>query len=516
MDYDIVLFWWVCLSCLLLLAVAWTRGRFAARGWVAVYLAILLVAVSGWWWEQPGPIDTAAAILFLFVLLPAWIAKLCQRRFLQQQYPAARRLAQIAAWLHPADGWREQPKIIRALELAKQGDLAAAADALKRFQNVKSVIGLAAVANLYWMANEWEELLAWHARQREEIERYPQLFSVVLRARGETGDIRGLVEFYDQRRQQIGKRIPATSRDTARLMLFAFCGQRQAVEDLFSGSLAAIPVSTQTFWLATADLATGASEAAKRQLEELLPAADPVLRGAIQRRLSRISTPPQPLDAAAERVLEEVAREHGHEERFGARRSLFSNRARATQILILLNVVMFVAEVCLGGSTNLKVLYRLGAMFPPAVRAGQWWRLIAALFLHCGELHLALNMFALWILGPFTEFALGFRRFILVYLLAGIGSMAVVLVFGSGPDGEQLTVGASGCIMGLVGATGALMLRGWLREKAFVAKRRLAAILVIVVLQTLFDSVVPQVSMTAHLSGAFIGFAATMVLRDRI
>ena len=125
-------------------------------------------------------------------------------------------------------------------------------------------------------------------------------------------------------------------------------------------------------------------------------------------------------------------------------------------------------------------------------------------------------MFALWILGPFTEFALGFRRFIQVYLLAGIGSMGMVMIFGTGPNGEQLTVGASGCIMGLVGATGALMLRGWLREKALAAKRRLLATLLIVSIQTLFDSVVPQVSMTAHLSGALIGFAATLVLRDRL
>ena len=70
--------------------------------------------------------------------------------------------------------------------------------------------------------------------------------------------------------------------------------------------------------------------------------------------------------------------------------------------------------------------------------------------------------------------------------------------------------------MGLVGCSGALMLRGWWHEKATAAKRRLVAMLLIVCMQTLFDSVVPHVSMTAHLSGAFIGFAATMVLRDRL
>jgi rhomboid protease GluP len=170
----------------------------------------------------------------------------------------------------------------------------------------------------------------------------------------------------------------------------------------------------------------------------------------------------------------------------------------------------------LGGGTNMDTLYRLGALFPPAVRAGQWWRLIASLFLHFGWLHLAMNMLALWLLGPFVEFALGFRRYLFTYLLSGIGSMGLVIWLAHGPDGDQMTVGASGCIMGLVGATGGLMLRAWLRHKALSAKRRLASVILIVLMQTVFDFLVPHVSMTAHLSGAFVGFATVLLLRDRL
>jgi rhomboid protease GluP len=150
------------------------------------------------------------------------------------------------------------------------------------------------------------------------------------------------------------------------------------------------------------------------------------------------------------------------------------------------------------------------------VRSGEWWRLVASLFLHWGPLHLSLNMVALWLLAPFVEFALGVRKFLLVYFLAGIGSMSLVMSVGSGPHNQQLTVGASGCVMGLIGATGALMLRGWLRDKALTARRRLIAMFLIIGMQTLFDAVVPQVSMTAHLSGAVIGFLVTMMLRDRL
>jgi rhomboid protease GluP len=515
MDYDIVIFWIVCPFCLFGLAAMCMRRRFDATGWIVPYVAILLLSVTGWWRQQPVLIYTAGAIWALLVLLPLLIGNLCNRRFMQQRYTAARRLAQIVGWLHPADGFREQPRVIHALELAQRGDITAASEALQRFQNVKSLIGLVAVVNLYRITNQWEELLVWQASHPQEIERYPQLLPALLRARGETGDVRGMVEFYDRHRKQIAKLVPVASRDVCRLMLFAFCGKRQAAESLCAGSLAMLPAPTRALWLATAELAAGASESAKRRLEESLPAADSLMRGCIERRLSQLSVPPQPPDAAAERVIEEAARERGHEETFGSKRSLFSNRARVTQILITLNVLMFALEICLGGSTNLRALYRLGGLFPPSVREGEWWRLIASLFLHLGAIHLAMNMFALWILGPITEFALGRRRYLLVYLLAGVGSMATVMLFSSGRPGE-LTVGASGCIMGLVGATGALMLRGWLRQKALAAKRGLVAMLAIVAMQTLFDSMVPQVSMTGHLSGALIGFAATLFLRDRL
>jgi len=318
---------------------------------------------------------------------------------------------------------------------------------------------------------------------------------------------------YNQRRHEIAKLVPPTSRDVCRLELFAFCGKRQAVESLFLAGLSRIPTAMKTFWLATADLASGAVESGRRQLEELLQRADPVQRAAIERRLSQISIPGEPLDDSAERVIAEAAVDQGHDDRFGTQRSLFSRQALASQIIIVANIAMFAAEIALGGGDNAETLYRLGALFPPSVRAGESWRLVASLFLHFGPFHLAMNMLGMWVLGPFVEFALGFRRFVFVYLLTGIGSMWVVMQIG---PPQQMTVGASGCIMGLVGATGALMLRGWLREKALAARRRLIGVVTIVLMQTIFDSMVPQVSMTGHLSGTIIGFAIALVLGDRL
>jgi rhomboid protease GluP len=385
-------------------------------------------------------------------------------------------------------------------------------ETLKQVHEAKSAIGVIALVSIYRLTNQWEELLVWMEQHRQQVEASPQLLPTELRALGETGDRQGMVEYYDRHRQRLALLPTAAAKDMCRVTLFAFCGRRREVESLFTGRLAILPAATRAFWLATSDLAAGESDSATHQLQELLPAADPPLRRAIEHRLSQISLPQLPLDAEAENVLDELAREHGHEKQFAVRRPLFSGRSLATQALIVLNLLMFLVEISVGDSTDWHTLYRLGAFFTPAIQEGQWWRIITPLFLHCGALHLTMNLLGLWILGPFTEFALGFWRFLLVYLVSGIGWSVMVFLLDLGANEPTIMVGASGCVMGLVGATGALMLRGWLREKAIAAKRRLIAVLLIVVVQTVSDYIVPHVSMTAHLSGLIIGFGATIFL----
>jgi rhomboid protease GluP len=516
MDFDIVIFWTLVTACLSALAMILPRVRSVGSGWAVVYGVIMLIAIFSSVSAQPLLLHVAVLLWLGLVLLPGLTSRIYQRRFLQQRYADASRVARVISWLHPMDGWREQPRIVHALELAQNGDMAAAVQILDRYREIKSMVGITARVHFYWLTDDWAGFLKWHEEHREIVRHQPQLLSFLLRAKGETGDVRGMVDLYASQKEQIRKLIPALARDMVRLPLFAFCGRRAEVERLFSGNLVALPASTRDFWLATADQATGNTESARKEFERLQPSADASLRLAIQRRLARSAVAVLPLDPSAEQIVEDAAREHGHDEKFGARRTLFSRHARATQILIVLNLLMFAAETSFGGGENLDTLYRLGAFFPPSVRAGEWWRLVSALFLHFGWLHLAMNMGALWLLGPFMEYALGFRRYLLAYLASGIGSMGVVMALSSGAANDQLTVGASGCIMGLVGATGAIMLRGWRREKAFTAKRRLGVVVLVVVVQTLFDSMVPQVSMTAHLSGALIGFLVTLRLRDRL
>ena len=142
---------------------------------------------------------------------------------------------------------------------------------------------------------------------------------------------------------------------------------------------------------------------------------------------------------------------------------------------------MFLVEIATGGATNPMTLHRLGALEPWAVLAGhQYWRLFGALFLHYGAIHLLFNAYALYVLGPPLEASIGTVRFAICYLLAGIGSsVSVVLLWRLGWTQADVLVGASGCVMGVVGA-----LAGWLlrHPHAPMARRRLTNIAIIVAL----------------------------------
>jgi membrane associated rhomboid family serine protease len=83
------------------------------------------------------------------------------------------------------------------------------------------------------------------------------------------------------------------------------------------------------------------------------------------------------------------------------------------------------------------------------VADGAWWQLITSSFTHVALLHIAFNMFALYVLGPQLEVAIGRARFLALYLLSALTASA--LVYWAAPE-QQATVGASGAIFGLMGA----------------------------------------------------------------
>lgn len=124
----------------------------------------------------------------------------------------------------------------------------------------------------------------------------------------------------------------------------------------------------------------------------------------------------------------------------------------ATYVLIAVNVLVFLAEIASGsgglGEQGGSMITDF-ALFGPSVADGEWYRLITAGFLHASIIHIGFNMFLLLILGRLLEPSLGTPRFLALYfasLLAGsFGALAL--------EPNAVTVGASGAVFGLAGAT---------------------------------------------------------------
>lgn len=132
----------------------------------------------------------------------------------------------------------------------------------------------------------------------------------------------------------------------------------------------------------------------------------------------------------------------------------------ATSMLAAAIVLMFVVEWLLtqkaggagqggglfGGIQGMAMI-RLGAKYGPLIYAGEWWRLVTAMFLHAGLLHIGMNLWCLFDLGPEVEGLFGMSKYIVLYLVTGVLGYGVSLFWS--PMG--LSIGASGAIMGLIG-----------------------------------------------------------------
>ncbi|MGF1504261.1 MAG: rhomboid family intramembrane serine protease [Anaerolineae bacterium] len=113
-----------------------------------------------------------------------------------------------------------------------------------------------------------------------------------------------------------------------------------------------------------------------------------------------------------------------------------------TYVLLGINIVVFLIDRLLGGQLTV-----LGWKEDAAIIAGEFWRLFTPMFLHGGLIHLGLNSYFLYIVGPQIERTFGAFRFLILYILAGIAGAVASFALTPNPS-----IGASGALFGLLGA----------------------------------------------------------------
>ena len=188
------------------------------------------------------------------------------------------------------------------------------------------------------------------------------------------------------------------------------------------------------------------------------------------------------------------------------RRLFASGGAYVTRALVIINVGVFFLNLMQGASlsNNSGSVFIDGALvgkaFDPAaghsigVAEGEWYRMITAMFLHAGLLHLGLNMLMLYWVGTPVEQAVGHLRFLLIYFVSGLCGSAGALLL---TDQNALTVGASGAIFGILGA--ALVYE---RQRTFVLGGSAMSIIAINLILTF---TVSSISIGGHIGGLIGG-----------
>jgi rhomboid protease GluP len=182
-----------------------------------------------------------------------------------------------------------------------------------------------------------------------------------------------------------------------------------------------------------------------------------------------------------------------------------------TNILLGVIVLVYLAESFLSGSitdTTTGAIVTLGAQVNGYVALGEYWRLLAALFLHIGIMHLFFNGWALFSLGREVEAFYGRVRFVLLYFITGLFAGLAFYLLGA-PNVPS--AGASGAIFGVIGAEIAYFLRNR-RVFGSVSRQQLGNLATLVVINLIFGFTIPGINNYAHLGGLVSGFVLGLAL----
>ena len=513
MDANFILTLAIAVNCVLGAGLIASYRRKSTRGWLAVHGLILLSLGVGYLFVPDVIGFWGAGAYVVLVLLPALGASMIWRLLTRGAFARALQLARALALLHPVDGWQRYPDLVRMFHAMHAGDVELARTSIRRLSEVQTPFAQIAMAMGVQLTADWDGFCSWfeHHPDRAQLENDGVAVSTYLAAIARSGRRREMLNAYERIGVPLVRKSTTSVSALVRLSVFVQLGRVADVEELLETALAGVPPSGKRFNLAEAHLIAGNTEEAERLIGEIIE--DPAAGATLHVRAERLrESPPSPLEEdgfSLEELgrIDEIEAELEAETAFSLPVGSVVRRPIATWSLAAILFAVFGVELSSGDPTDLDVLTELGALVIPAEEPyGEWWRPLSAALLHFGALHLALNVAGLVILGRWLESVWSRARFVACYVLALVASTTLVEHFVSPAEGESMVfVGASGGVMGLLGALLGRLVVGRLRGGGAVLRRQLGFVLVMVALQVVFDRTVPEVSSEAHAIGMVVG-----------
>ena len=176
-----------------------------------------------------------------------------------------------------------------------------------------------------------------------------------------------------------------------------------------------------------------------------------------------------------------------------------------TYIIMAICIVLFIMmEVLSGGSTNSLTLLKYGANLDVLVKEGEYYRLFTCMFLHIGIMHLACNMYSLYVVGREVESLFGKIKYIIIYVLSGIFGSIMSIAF----THNTISAGASGAIFGLLGA----LLYFGIHYRTYLGDAIKRSLIPIIVINLLIGFFSEGIDLAAHIGGLVGGVLVAMMV----
>ena len=194
---------------------------------------------------------------------------------------------------------------------------------------------------------------------------------------------------------------------------------------------------------------------------------------------------------------------------------LYNGKSRLPVVnltIIAVNFMYFGYLEIIGDTENTMFMVAHGALYLPAVLRGEYWRLLTSVFMHFGIGHIVNNMLILYVLGDNLERALGSVKYLILYIVSGIGANCVSLWYDQTLALQRTAVsvsaGASGAVFGVIGGLlyAVSVNRGRLED---LSTRQLA---VMILLSLYFGFTSTGVNNAAHIAGLAIGIIMGLIL----
>lgn len=180
-----------------------------------------------------------------------------------------------------------------------------------------------------------------------------------------------------------------------------------------------------------------------------------------------------------------------------------------TMGLVAVNLIVFFLYEVIGSNLDTEFMLNHGAMYTPYIKnSSEWYRYFTALFLHFGIRHLLNNMLLLYVLGNYLERYLGKIKFLILYLVSGVGANIISGVISYNQGQAVVSAGASGAVFAVLGGLIWVILSNRGRLENLTA----AKMVFMAVLALYYGFSNPGVDNVAHVAGLLLGFILSVLL----